>query len=40
MKIIPKRGIDLTDYFDRIDLGVEAIEEWGEFERKIREASV
>ena len=33
LKIMPKRRVDLTVYFDAIDLGVEAIEEWSEFKR-------
>ncbi|MEM0336069.1 MAG: hypothetical protein QXT33_06685 [Thermofilum sp.] len=39
LKIIPKRRIDLTEYFDKVDLGVGAVEDWEEFERKIHEAS-
>ncbi|MEM2823274.1 MAG: MraZ N-terminal domain-containing protein [Thermofilaceae archaeon] len=39
LKIIPKRRIDLTEYFDKVDLGVEAVEDWEEFEGKIHEAS-
>ena len=34
MKIIPKRKLDLTKHFDRLDLGAEAIGNWEEFERK------
>ncbi|MBN2336703.1 hypothetical protein JXL21_14185 [Candidatus Bathyarchaeota archaeon] len=32
LKIIPKRRADLTIHFDKVDLGVNAIEDWGEFE--------
>ncbi|MEM2946252.1 MAG: hypothetical protein QXI87_07905 [Thermoproteota archaeon] len=35
LKIIPKRKVDLTEYFDKVDLNIEAIGDWGEFERKI-----
>ena len=34
LKIIPKRKPDLTKYFDSLDLGVDFIEEWKEFERR------
>ena len=34
LKIIPKRKPDLTKFFDRVDIGVESIEDWGQFERK------
>lgn len=36
LKIIPKRGIDLTEDFDRIDIGVGAIGSWREFRRRLR----
>jgi len=39
LKIIPKRRIDLTEDFDKVDLGAEAIESWKEFEKKFYEAS-
>ncbi|MEM2686618.1 MAG: AbrB family transcriptional regulator [Candidatus Bathyarchaeia archaeon] len=39
LKIIPKRRPNLTEYFDSIDLGVEALGDWDEFERKLREES-
>ena len=32
LKIVPKKKIDLTKFFDSVDLGVE-IEDWGDFER-------
>jgi len=38
LKIIPKRRIDLTGNFDKVDLGVESIGSWKEFERKLHEA--
>jgi bifunctional DNA-binding transcriptional regulator/antitoxin component of YhaV-PrlF toxin-antitoxin module len=34
LKIIPKHKIDLTENFDKIDLGVKAIGRWKEFEKK------
>jgi len=37
LKIIPKKKPDLTKYFDSVDLGVDFIEEWEEFERKFHE---
>lgn len=37
LKLIPKQSIDLTEDFDSIDLGVEAIGDWREFERKLTE---
>lgn len=40
LKIIPKRRVDLTVNFDSCDLGVEAIDDWEEFERKFLEASL
>ena len=40
LKIIPKKQVDLTINFDRVDLGVEAISEWEEFKKKLFEASV
>jgi len=39
LKIIPKRRIDLTENFDKVDLGVETVGSWKEFEKKFREAS-
>ncbi len=38
LKIIPKRRVDLTENFDKVDLGVEAIGNWKEFEKKLHEA--
>ncbi|MFQ5712307.1 MAG: AbrB family transcriptional regulator [Candidatus Geothermarchaeales archaeon] len=39
LKIIPKRKVDLTKLFDKVDLGVEAIGEWKEFEKTFYEVS-
>jgi bifunctional DNA-binding transcriptional regulator/antitoxin component of YhaV-PrlF toxin-antitoxin module len=39
LKIVPKRRVDLTEKFDKIDLGVEAIGSWKQFEKKFYEAS-
>jgi len=39
LKIIPKRRIDLTKNFDKVDLGVETIGSWKEFEKKFHEAT-
>lgn len=33
LKIIPKRKPDLTKFFDRIDIGVESVGDWEQFER-------
>ncbi|MDG7013041.1 MAG: hypothetical protein JRN46_02285 [Nitrososphaerota archaeon] len=32
LKIIPKNKVDLTRFFDKVDLGVDAIGDWGSFE--------
>jgi len=40
LKIIPKRRVDLTANFDKVDLGVEAIGDWKEFEKKLLEAGL
>ena len=37
LKLIPKRRVDLTECFDKIDLGVESIGSWSEFEKKLCE---
>ena len=37
LKLVPKRCVDLTKYFDKVDLGVKAIGSWSEFEKKISE---
>ena len=35
MKLVPKRRVDLTECFDKVDLGVESIGSWSAFEKKI-----
>ena len=35
LKIIPKRKVDLTEYFDKVDLNVEAIKNWKKFEKRL-----
>jgi len=37
LKIIPKKKPDLTKYFDSVDLGVDAIGDWEDFERRFYE---
>ena len=37
LKIVPKRHVDLTENFDKVDLGVEAIRSWKQFEKRFRE---
>jgi bifunctional DNA-binding transcriptional regulator/antitoxin component of YhaV-PrlF toxin-antitoxin module len=37
LKIIPKRRIDLTESFDKVDLGIESIGNWKEFQKKFYE---
>lgn len=37
LKIIPKRKIDLTKFFDKADLGVDSIENWKQFEKRFYE---
>jgi bifunctional DNA-binding transcriptional regulator/antitoxin component of YhaV-PrlF toxin-antitoxin module len=39
LKLVPKRRVDLTENFDKVDLGVEAIGSWKQFEKKIYEVS-
>jgi len=39
LKVIPKRRVDLTEDFNKVDLCVEAIESWKEFEKRYHEAS-
>jgi bifunctional DNA-binding transcriptional regulator/antitoxin component of YhaV-PrlF toxin-antitoxin module len=39
LKLIPKRRVDLTQCFDKVDLGVEAIGSWKQFEKKFSEAN-
>ena len=38
LKIVPKRRVDLTENFDKVDLGVETIGSWRGFEKKFYEA--
>ena len=38
LKLVPKRRVDLTECFDKVDLGVGAIENWSDFEKKFYEA--
>jgi len=38
LKIIPKRRVDLTEDFDKVDLGVAAVGSWKEFEKRFYEA--
>ena len=37
LKLVPKRRVDLTEYFDSVDLGVKSIDSLSEFEKKISE---
>ncbi|MCL5672331.1 MAG: hypothetical protein JRN56_05265 [Nitrososphaerota archaeon] len=37
LKIIPKKKVDLTRFFDKVDLGVDAIGDWGSFESALAE---
>jgi bifunctional DNA-binding transcriptional regulator/antitoxin component of YhaV-PrlF toxin-antitoxin module len=37
LKLVPKRKIDLTECFDKIDLGVKSIGKWSDFEKEIYE---
>jgi hypothetical protein len=34
LKLIPKRKVDLTEFFDKAELGIDAIGNWTEFEKK------
>ncbi|HKZ93158.1 MAG TPA: AbrB/MazE/SpoVT family DNA-binding domain-containing protein [Candidatus Bathyarchaeia archaeon] len=34
LKLVPKRRVDLTEDFDRVDLGVESIGDWKEFQKR------
>ncbi len=38
LKLVPKRRIDLTECFDKVDLGVESIENWQKFQKRFYEA--
>jgi bifunctional DNA-binding transcriptional regulator/antitoxin component of YhaV-PrlF toxin-antitoxin module len=37
LKVVPKRKVDLTECFDQIDLGVESIGSWTQFEKRLHE---
>ena len=37
LKIVPKKKVDLTKFFDKVDLGVDAIGDWGSFESALAE---
>jgi bifunctional DNA-binding transcriptional regulator/antitoxin component of YhaV-PrlF toxin-antitoxin module len=37
LKLVPKRRVDLTEFFDKVDLGVSSIGNWNEFEKKVYE---
>jgi bifunctional DNA-binding transcriptional regulator/antitoxin component of YhaV-PrlF toxin-antitoxin module len=37
LKLVPKRRVDLTQCFDKIDLGVDSIGKWDDFEKRIHE---
>lgn len=39
LKIIPKSEVNLTENFDKIDLGVESIGNWKDFEKKFYEGN-
>ncbi len=39
LKIIPKRKVSLTKFFDKADLGVDAIDRWAVFEKRYYEGS-
>ena len=37
LKLVPKRRVDLTECFDKVDLGVDSIGNWTAFEKRISE---
>ena len=37
LKLVPKRRVDLTECFDKVDLGVASIGSWKAFEKKLYE---
>jgi bifunctional DNA-binding transcriptional regulator/antitoxin component of YhaV-PrlF toxin-antitoxin module len=37
LKLVPKYQVDLTECFDKVDLGVKSIGNWSEFEKKMLE---
>ncbi len=38
LKLVPKRHVDLTECFDKVDLGVDSIGSWKQFEKRFYEA--
>ena len=38
LKLVPKHHIDLTEYFDKLDLGVDSIGDWKQFQKRFSEA--
>ena len=38
LKIIPKQHIDLTENFDKLDLGIDSIGDWKQFQKRFSEA--
>ncbi len=39
LKIIPKKKVSLTKFFDKADLSIDSISNWAEFEKKFYEES-
>ncbi len=39
LKVVPRRRVDLTESFDKVDLGVDSIGSWTQFEKKFSEAN-
>jgi bifunctional DNA-binding transcriptional regulator/antitoxin component of YhaV-PrlF toxin-antitoxin module len=37
LKVVPKRKVDLRKFFDKANLGVDAIDDWDEFEKLFSE---
>jgi bifunctional DNA-binding transcriptional regulator/antitoxin component of YhaV-PrlF toxin-antitoxin module len=37
LKLVPKHHKDLTECFDKVDLGVKSIGNWADFEKKFNE---
>lgn len=35
LKIYPYRKVSLTSFFDKVDLDIDEIDEWSDFEKKI-----
>lgn len=38
LKLVPKMHIDLTENFDKLDLGVDSIGDWKQFQKRFSEA--